>query len=267
MVYSHTQISRYLRCPRSYRLHYLDGWREKETRPALIFGRCFEKAVAAYFLGEDCTATLFKEWGVFRDAEFQYKQGESWDRLVHQGVRLLERFAQDDRVKICSPKENLQMKLTKSLSGSNQFVAYVDAVGDLDGRRCVIDWKTTTSRYAEHPEGLLSLDPQLVSYSWISGIQDVALVIFVRKHHPEIQYLRAVISEEQRREYGRLVEATIAQIESAHFPMHSGIRFPQNGCTSCAHLGLCLDKPELVAANLVRKPGGSDLDWLDELVD
>src|SRR5207249_8770364 len=43
MVYSYTQISQYLRCPRSYRYRYLDGWQEKETRAAMVFGRCFEK--------------------------------------------------------------------------------------------------------------------------------------------------------------------------------------------------------------------------------
>jgi PD-(D/E)XK nuclease superfamily len=267
MIYSHTQISQYLRCPRSYRYRYLDGWREKETRAALVFGRCFEKALAAYFSREDCTAVLFKEWGSFRDAPFEYKRGESWDRLVHQGVHLLERFAQDNRVKIQHPEKDLQVKLTKPLPSNNQFVAYLDALGHLDGQHCVIDWKTTTSRYTEEPEGLLSLDPQLIGYSWISGIPDVALVVFVRKNHPEIQYLKAVISEEQRREYGRLVETTAQQIESAQFPAHSGIRFPQNGCTSCSHLGLCLDNQNLVAANLVRRPGGSDLDWLNELVD
>ena len=95
----------------------------------------------------------------------------------------------------------------------------------------------------------------------------MALVVFVRKNYPEIQYLKAVISEERRREYGRLVETTTQQIESAQFPAHSGIRFPQNGCTSCSHLGLCLDNQNLVSASLVRKPGGSDLDWLNELVD
>ena len=89
MIFSHTQICQYLRCPRSYRYRYLDGWREKETRAAMAFGRCFEKALAAYFSGEDCTAALFKEWGAFRDAPFEYKKGESWDRLVHQGVHLL----------------------------------------------------------------------------------------------------------------------------------------------------------------------------------
>ena len=40
MTFSYTQVSKYLRCPRSYRFRYLDGWRGKESR-ALCFGRCF----------------------------------------------------------------------------------------------------------------------------------------------------------------------------------------------------------------------------------
>ena len=73
------------------------------------------------------------------------------------------------------------MKMIRSLPGDNEFVAYIDALGELDGIPCVIDWKTTTSRYPEEPEGLLALDPQLICYSWISGIPDVAVVVFVRK--------------------------------------------------------------------------------------
>jgi len=267
MIFSHTQISQYLRCPRSYRYRYLEGWREKETRAAMAFGRCFEKALAAYFSGQDCSVALFKEWSAYRDTPFEYKKGESWDRLLHQGIHLLDRFAQVDRVKIRRPEKDLQVKITRSLPGDNEFVAYIDALGELDGTPCLIDWKTTSSRYPEEPTGLLSLDPQMICYSWISGIRDVALVVFVRKNVPEIQYLRARITDEQCREYGRLVEATVSQIESGQFPPHSGIRFPQNGCVSCSHLGLCLDSQELIATNLIRKPGASELDWLDELVD
>src|SRR5207302_7573862 len=240
MVYSYTQISQYLRCPRSYRYRYLDGWQEKESRAAMAFGRCFETALGAYFREEDCGATLFREWGVYRDTAFDYKKGESWDRLLHQGIHLLERFAQDDRVHIPEPHKNLQIQKLRLLAGGAEYVAYLDAIGRLDGVLCLIDWKTTTSRYSESPQGLLSLDPQLICYSWISGIPEVALVVFVRKHAPEVQYLRASISEEQRQEFGRLVETTIGQIEVAQFVSHSGIRFPQNGCLTCPHLGLCL---------------------------
>src|SRR5229473_3641121 len=100
MVYSYTQISQYLRCPRSYRYRYLDGWREKETRAAMAFGRCFENALGAYFREEDCGAVLFKEWEAYRQAPFEFKKGETWDRLVHQGIHLLQRFAQDNRVRV-----------------------------------------------------------------------------------------------------------------------------------------------------------------------
>src|SRR6185437_10055005 len=127
MTYSYTQISQYLRCPRSYRYRYLDGWREKDTRAAMAFGRCFEKALAAYFEEQDCTAALFKEWGAFRDAPIEYRKGESWDRLLHQGTHLLEKFVREERVVVPRPGENLQLKLTRTLGGGNEFVSYIDA--------------------------------------------------------------------------------------------------------------------------------------------
>ncbi len=98
----------------------------------MVFGRCFENALVAYFRGEDCTAALFKEWTAHRDASFQYRKGESWDRMLHQGVHLLHRFAQDDRIKIPHPAENTQIKLTKTLPNGNEFVSYIDAIGKLE---------------------------------------------------------------------------------------------------------------------------------------
>src|SRR6202035_3667702 len=72
--------------------------------------------------------------------------------------------------------------------GSSDFVAYVAAMGKLEGRRCLREWKTSSSRYPEEPEGLLALDPQLVFYSWMTGISEVAQVVFVRKRLAEVQY-------------------------------------------------------------------------------
>lgn len=267
MIYSYTQISQYLRCPRSYRYRYLDGWREKDTRAAMVFGRCFETALGAYFCAEDCTAALFKEWDAYREAPLDYGKGGSWDKLLQQGIHLLHMFAQDDRVRIRHPRKNLQLKTLRSLPGGNEFVAYIDAIGELDGQQYLIDWKTTSGRYSEEPEGLLALDPQLICYSWISGIREVALVVFVRKHLPEIQYLRTSITDAQCEEFNQLVESTILQVEAGQFLPHSGIRFPMNGCTTCSHLGLCLENQQLIDSKLIRRPGASDLDWLDLLVD
>src|ERR1700719_5350107 len=267
MTYSYTQIASYLRCPRSYRHRYLDGWREKDNRPALLFGRCFEKALAAFFAREDSGAALFNEWSKHQDAQLEYSRGDNWERIFRQGIQLLERLAQDDRIQVRHPQPDMQVKLLRSLPDGSQFVAYIDAMGDLDGKPCLLEWKTTTARYPEEPEGLLALDPQLICYSWMSGISDVAVVAFVRKRVSEIQYLKTTISDQQRRDFGNLVGATVSQIEAGHFESHSGIRFPQNGCVSCSQLGLCLGNQQLIDAKLIRRPGASDLDWLDSFDD
>ena len=265
MTYSYTQISQYLTCPKRYRHRYLDGWKEKDTRAAMLFGRAFERALGAAFRREDPGEVLFHEWSACQGLGLHYSNRDSWDRMLRQGIMLLTRFCQDDRVKICQPQRNLQVKFTRQVSGSNDFVAYVDGIGKLDGIRCLLEWKTSSCRYPEKPEGLLSLDPQLVCYSWITGIAEVAQVVFVRKSLVEVQYLRTTITEEQRQEFGHLVERTIRRIESADFLPHSGIRFPQNPCSSCPYVGLCLGKQAIADAVLVRRPGGESFDWLDEL--
>ena len=137
MVYSYTQISQYLRCPRSYRYRYLDGWREKETRAAMVFGRCFEKALGAYFCQEDSAALLFKEWEAYRDAPFEYRKGETWDHIFHQGVHLLETFARDNRIRIRNPQKNLQIKMLRALPGGSEFISYLDAIGEIDGEHAL----------------------------------------------------------------------------------------------------------------------------------
>src|SRR5271169_2013437 len=115
MTYSYTQISQYLSCPRRYKHRYLDGWKEKDTRAAMMFGRAFEQAVAAYFQRKDAAAALYQEWSTHRDSGLHYSERDSWDRMLQSGVQLLDRFAQDDRIRICQPRRNLQIKYTTPL--------------------------------------------------------------------------------------------------------------------------------------------------------
>ena len=127
MTYSYTQISQYLSCPRRYKHRYLDGWKEKDTRAAMLFGRAFEQAAAAYFQRQDAAAVLYREWSSYQAGGLHYSERDSWDRMLQSGVQLLDRFAQDGRIRIRQPRRNLQIKFTKPLTGQNDFVAYVDA--------------------------------------------------------------------------------------------------------------------------------------------
>ena len=264
MTYSYTQISRYLTCPRLYRHRYLDGWQEKDTRAAMLFGRCFEQALAALFRHEDPAAALFEQWAPCKNLQLVYTGNDTWDRMFQQGIQLLERFTQDGRVQIRQPRSHQQARFTRKLRSGNDFVSYVDAIGELDSIPCVLEWKTSSARYPEEPAGIAALDPQLVCYSWMTGIDEVAQVVFVRKRLVEVQYLRATISDTQRNEFEALVEDSVRRIESGLFLPHSGIRFPQNPCTTCPFLGLCLDHRDLVDGRLIRTPG-VDLGLFDEL--
>src|SRR6201993_4258092 len=169
MTYSYTQISQYLSCPRRYRYRYLDGWKEKDPRAAMLFGRAFEQALSAYFRRDDPGAVLFREWAAHKDSQLEYSKCTTWDRMLQQGIQLLDRFAPDDPVRVRQPRKNLQIKFTRSLPKGNDFVAYIDAIGHLDGTQCLLEWKTTSTRYPEEPQGLLMLDPQLVCYSSLAS--------------------------------------------------------------------------------------------------
>src|SRR5262249_19477783 len=185
--------------------------------------------------------------------------------MLEQAIQLLNRFCQEDRVRIRQPRRNLQIKFVRPLANGNDFVAYVDAIGRLYGRGCLLEWKTTSSRYLGEAEGLLVLDPQLLCDCWITGIHDGEQVVFVRKTLVDIQYLSTTITDDRRQEFSDVVHDTIHRIETAQFLPHSGIRFPQNPCSSCPYLGLCLGKKDLVDRNLMRRPGAENLGWLDEL--
>ena len=121
MTFSYTQISQYLRCPRSYRYRYLDGWREKDSRASLFFGRCFEKALAAFFSGEDSTAALFKEWGAYQDAQLEYSHGDDWERLLRQGIAFWNDWPRIIASAFDQPHDNMQVKIVRSLSSRQRF--------------------------------------------------------------------------------------------------------------------------------------------------
>ena len=116
MTYSYTQISQYLTCPRRYRHRYLDGWKEKDTRAAMLFGRAFERALGALFRREDPGAVLFAEWSACQSQDLHYSNRDSWDRMLRQGLMLLTRFCQDDRVRVLQPQRNLQIKFTRPVA-------------------------------------------------------------------------------------------------------------------------------------------------------
>lgn len=74
-----------------------------------------------------------------------------------------------------------------------------------------------------------------------------------------IQFLPAIISEEDRIEARKEAEREAMEIADCslmkYFPKKPGVRYPNNVCTSCECLGLCIGDPELVKEKLIKIDG------------
>jgi hypothetical protein len=251
--YSYTQLSTYLQCPLKYKYHYLDGWTEREDKASLIFGRVFQTAVEAQFLVDDAGRFFTEHWARVKDVALEYASGDSWEKMLDQGQQLLALFREAQRVQIEDGQTDFQVKIARPLPLSERcFLAYIDAIGWVDGVHCLIEWKTTTQCYPESMPRLLELDPQLVCYSWAAQKQEVCLVNFVRKKQPEVQYLHARIRKRQWKAFAQALDLLASEMEAGHFYPRSGIRYPNNQCLNCAYLGLCLRKKRLVEEKLVK---------------
>jgi hypothetical protein len=52
----------------------------------------------------------------------QYSANDNWDKMLQSGVQLLDRFAQEDSVRLQLPQKDLQVKILRPLGGNNAFV-------------------------------------------------------------------------------------------------------------------------------------------------
>ena len=183
MTYSYTQIAQYLRCPRSLPLSVSRRLAGEGQSGIPALRPCFEKALAAFFAGEDAPRYCSRNGAVYQEAQVEYSQGRQLGADVP---------ARSAAARTAGPR---QPDPDRSTSAEHAGQAHPAAFGrerlrglprcgrNSDGKPSLLEWKTTTARYPEEPEGLLALDPQLICYSWISGISDVAVVAFVRKTH------------------------------------------------------------------------------------
>ena len=69
--------------------------------------------LGAYFRHEDPGDILFREWSACKRQDLQFSDRDTWDRMLEQGIRLLIRFCQEDRIRVAQPACNLQIKFTR----------------------------------------------------------------------------------------------------------------------------------------------------------
>lgn len=243
---SHSRVNRYLHCPEQYRLYHVENLRPRIPAASLIFGQLIHQLLARFFRTKEDPVEAFRSiWDALHDRELRYGPRESWERLAQSGKALLEKFLREELPHlgtIEAVEQGFRLAIT---SLPVPFVGVIDLVADLDGKRTVIDFKTSAAGYPEHE---VVLSDQLTGYELAHPeAQQVALCVFVKTARPRIDWHTSERGVAQIGEYLQKLTLVGYAINARHF-----YKRPGWWCTMCNYLPVCLGDEKTIGERLVR---------------
>jgi hypothetical protein len=196
-------------CPLKYYLQKVLGWRERDNKASFKFGRALEESVQFYHDTEGSPVEDFiRRWSVHEEEKLHYTKTEKdWSWLGRMGKEMMELYViKQPNLPIPMGGHSVwQREYAKNVfpgdpnygeiedAGKLDIIAYNDPnhpmLAKLDWkpeygilRPVIVDIKTTAIDYPENP-GIAAFDKQLRRYSWLSGIRDVAFLVFKKTGH------------------------------------------------------------------------------------
>lgn len=243
---SHSRITRYLLCPEQYRLYYVEGLRPKLYSASLVFGQAVHQALAMFFrTGADPAASFATFWKEAGEVDLRYGARESWERLSESGASLLTKFVAEEVPRIASvsgTEKSFELGITDI---DTPFVGVIDLIAEMDGKRTVIDFKTSASSYAEHE---VKLSDQLTAYQLAEPeAERMALCVLVKTKEPKIEWHVSERNPADLIDYLAKAGHVAREISRGRFFKRPGL-----WCTWCDFLPVCLRDEHAVQETLVR---------------
>jgi len=185
---SYSSGSMFKECPRRFKLIRIDGWKPRENKASLPFGRCVESAIEYYFRNDCAPGSGVQEfkrlWSHWEDAELTYTDREGdWYDMLEMGAGHLALFEMKwPSFGWTNPK--FQLNGRKELFPGSEWAGiedtgYIDILAEGKDGPVVVDIKTGAAALDETP-GMMGLDPQLRRYAWMLGVPNVALLQFAK---------------------------------------------------------------------------------------
>lgn len=247
---SHSRLAKYLLCPEQYRLYYVENLRPRLPSASLVFGQAVHEALARLFqTGENPVAGFIELWTGAKDAELSYPKRDSWETLRASGDALLETFIEEELPKISSV-ESSEKPFTLDVSTLElPFVGVVDLVADVEGRRTVVDFKTSGSRYAGHEA---RMSDQLAAYRLAEPeAERAALCVLVKTKTPRIEWHFARHGSEDLMRFLSKARMVGRDIQAGRFFKRPGL-----WCSWCDYLPVCLGDEEKAKETLIQIADG-----------
>lgn len=243
---SYSQANRYLLCPEQYRLYYLEGFRPTRESASLVFGKIIHQSLARHFQGQGEPVAFFQEtWDAIEEMDLRFAYREKRETLRERGTLLLERFLTEELPKI-GTVHGSEKPFTLSISNLDlPFVGIVDLVADVEDRRTVIDFKTSSSAYDDHE---VTLSDQLTAYQLAEpSAEQSALLVFVKTKEPKIEWYLSRRTGDQMREYLHKLGLVAQEIRDQRF-----YKRPGQHCSWCDFLPVCIGDVDRANGTLVK---------------
>jgi hypothetical protein len=195
-------------CPFKYYLHRIAGWREKDSKAALLFGRALEDAIEFYHAtgGKAGEEEFIRLWVMVKDKELTYTKREvNWEGLMRAGREMMRLYIIRQPFLPIPLSTIFQRQFTKEVFpghekyGGIEFFAKLDMITNAPPdhpmlpkivwkeeyglfRPVIIDIKTSGIDL-DDTTGIVAHDLQLRQYAWVRGIYDVAFLWFKKSPH------------------------------------------------------------------------------------
>ena len=183
---SYSQFSLYAKCPKRWKLDYLDGLRKYEQNINTCFGSAFHKTVQDYLevlynksvkeadstdLGESLKTALYEEYkqSLEKNGNVHYSTPQELSEFYEDGVAILKYF-QRHRSGYFPTKQHelvgIEVPLQMPLINGISFNGFIDIVikDNRDGRIKIWDIKTSTQGWNKYQKADQSKTAQLILY-------------------------------------------------------------------------------------------------------
>jgi putative RecB family exonuclease len=246
---SFSRINRYLTCPESYRLHYLEGLRLRVPKATLVFGSLIHLALAHLFNKKAEPVKLFTEvWDGLKDVPITYGKKDSWERLKTCGDGLLTKFVKDELPRLQSVKAVEKPFKLEISSLELPIVGVIDLVAEIDNREKIVDFKTADKSYGVAD---VALSDQLTTYELAEPTaEELAFCVLVKTTDPKIEWHPTKRGPERLAEFLRKASYAARDIKAGEFYKRSGVH-----CSWCDFLPVCLGDREKSAETLMKTAG------------
>lgn len=243
---SFSRINRYLTCPESYRLYYIEQLRLKVPKATLVFGSLIHLALAHLLNKKAEPVKFFTEvWDGLKQVEITYGKKDSWEKLWRCGEGLLTKFVAEELPRIRSVKAVEKPFKLEISSLELPIVGVIDLVAEIDDLEKIVDFKTADKSYGVVD---VELSDQLTAYFMAEpAAEELAFCALLKTTEPKIEWYPTKRGPEQLAEFLNKAAYAARELKAGEFYKRSGVH-----CNWCDFLPVCLGDMDKTERTLVK---------------